>query len=352
MDVWGLASALSDAVKKTSQDFVDTVRNTEWKNEFADIRKEIEEDTSEITNNAKTLTEKINQETAKVVEKTGLKETVGLWEHDVAKDQSEKTVWISESTDAKVHAIGKKILQGTGQTYEALTKAFRDELGLGPNTNASLDVTNNSKNSRLQSAIESLEKNNETFELDPEDHVAFEAWKQEPHSVPAPKVLSAMLEESHDLHEMYERLVPEKVTHEEFWNRYLFKLQIVEKRQVLLAQAAIRSSNVESNEVEWDDTWEEQVDEENTENEEGVASSDEKSVAVGTKPELEHTEQDESLSLEQHAGIEPDTAVEEIDASLDSSDQRPEAEEDHRDLKGSPDEALSESSLDDVTNWE
>lgn len=365
MDVWGLASAFSDAVKKTSKDFVDTVRNTEWENEFADIKKEIREDTSEISQNAKALTEKINEETAKVVEKTGLKETVRLWGHD-ERLESKKTVWISENTDAKVHEIGRKIFQSTGRTYDALSKTFQKEFGLGGQETEGGDRIDNHKYTRLASAIEALEKNTDTFERDPDDLSAFESWKQEAHNFPAPKVLSAILEDSGTLQEMYDLLVPAKVTHEEFWNRYLFKLQILEKHQLLLVQAAVRSKNVESDEVDWGDTWDDEDPQTDKDIESLNADASDRGKNEDVDPELQEEKDNISSGSSIIAG--PDSAQDEDCSPADTCEGVLKAEKDQKrpgdstiaDFKPSvadgndefKDEQLSESSFDDVTNWE
>lgn len=373
MDVWGLASAFSDAVKKTGQDFVDTVRNTEWENELADIKKEIEEDTSEITENAKTLTEKINQETAKVVERTGLKQKTGIWEHDGQRDPSKKKPWISESTDAKFHEIGKKIFQSTGQTYNALSKAFQNELGLGSNEIEVPGSVDNHRYSRLEYSIEALERSRDTYELDPDDHMAFESWKKEAHSVPAPRVLSAMLEDSGALQEMYNLLVPEKVTEEEFWNRYLFKLRVLEKHQLRLAQATMRSGNVESNEVDWDDTWDEPGDDEDSQTGKEFSPLDSDAIDQIRSTDVDLHKETSNSSFGSDAVTRPDPAGSERDPpgdekDTDTVDQSLVEEKEHDCAEGSAadalqppvdddsgeckDEALSESSFDDVTEWE
>lgn len=371
MDVWGLASALSEAVKKTSKDFVETVRNTEWKNELEDIRKELEEDTSEITNNAKTFTEKLNKETAKVVEKTGIVEAVGLWERDEPHGSSEKKIWISEAADAKVHELGKRIVEGTSQTYDTIAKAFQNELGLehGHDHNINHDGGNHAQG-RLLAAREVLEKDKDTYMLDPEDSASFTRWKQQAHNVPESRILSAMLGESQNLQAMYDLLVPEMVSDEEFWKRYLFKLHCLEEKQVRLAQAAVRSSNLESNEVDWDDAWEEHSDQHEHDSVEDRETSDSHRENIHTG--MANVEQtcDPCHGRQGAAGKEQSFVSDTIsnlaeceeDLSPDSAKGVPQLTGEKETLEGVPANGIdenvseqdtrSESSYDDVTNWE
>lgn len=362
MDVWGLASALSDAVKKTGQDLVETVRNTEWKNEFADIRKELEEETSEITNNAKTLTEKLNDGTAKVIEKTGLKGTVGLLRHeDEEQGSSNKKVWISDEADAKVQEFGRRVFKSTGQTYDTIAKAFKNELGLGNNQNHSGDRGTHGRSRLESSRLYTLETDQQTFTRDPDDRLAFDTWKEESHNVPAPKVLSALLEESEHLKKMYTLLVPEKVSHDEFWNRYFFKLQSIEKHHQLLVKAAMRSSNDESNEVGWDDTWEGQDDGDNIqigeEIRQTVDDSEGKTTTTDSESLLEKNKEGSPLAQDVDSKSEthctkPLTSPNQL---LQTECQDQELENDppvEEGLHVSNDDSRSESSIDDVTNWE
>jgi hypothetical protein len=254
MDVWGFASALSDAVKKTSQELTDTLRNTEWKNEFADIRKEIEEDTSEIATNAKSFTDELSKRTAKVVEQTGIQEAVGL-NLSRPNGDGEKSRILTE-TNKKVYALSKKFLDGTSQTYDNLSRAFQQELGLETKKDAKEEYKHFS---RADVAIKELQKSEKTFTDNPEDEESFADWKRDANNMKSVDT-DMLLTESVVLQDMFRALVPEICSSDEFWTRYLYKLHKLEEKHLLIARAAERSHATESQEADWDNAWDDEDD--------------------------------------------------------------------------------------------
>ena len=367
MDVWGFASALSDAVKKTSQELTDTLRNTEWKHEFADIRKEIEEDTSEIASNAKSFTDELSKRTAKVVEQTGFQEAVGLNLSRPTGDR-EKSRILAE-TNKKVHALSKKFLDGTSQTYDNLSRAFQKELGLETKKHAKEEYKHFS---RADVAIKELQKCKETFTDNPEDEESFVSWRSDVDNLNNVNT-DMLLKESLVLQDMFHALVPEVCSSDEFWTRYLYKLHKVEEKQILIARAAERTHATESQEADWDNAWDDEGDQEepssmdNDEEDaesEGAARANSCSNACASDAAPENTDT---------PAAPEDAKDDHTPNSLDMNDhQNPAATDGDRDDEDSPWTDVESSSLaqsdtlkpnethgdaddeweDDVTTWE
>lgn len=344
MDVWGLASALSDAVKKSTNDITETFRNTEWRNEFADMRKEIEEDTSELTASAKTLTDEISMRTAKVVQQSGQREP--------GAGRTQPT--LLTETQSKVKEMGRKFYNGTSETYGMLSKAFQTELGIGTTKEGSSSSGKGDyKFSRLDLERKALQNSASTFTEDPEDMKSYEKWKTDIF-LSKKESPDALMEQSPSLHDMHTRLVPDDVSEEDFWSRYLYKLRLLEDRYTLIAKAAARTGD-ESGDFEWEDETEPS---ESTlvplqlEHEDCGKQEEEKNGNSG-----EEEKEEEEKSVEEHKKEEDkdrDVGEEEKEKSAEEQQQHdtsPCDDDDDVAIKRQEEKQPSSSSLIDEDSW-
>lgn len=348
MDVWGLASALSDAVKKSTNDITETFRNTEWKNEFADMRKEIEEDTSELTASAKTLTDEISMRTAKVVQQSGQKEP----------GRAAQPTLLTE-TQSKMKEMGRKFYNGTSETYGMLSKAFQTELGISSTKDGSSSSGRGDyKFSRLDLERKALQNSTSTFTEDPEDIQSYEKWKTDVFSLEKESP-DALMEQSPALLDMHTRLVPDDVSEEDFWSRYLYKLRIMEDRYTLIAKAAARTGD-ESGDFEWEDETEPsestqvppQVEHEDCEKQEeekdGTTTKEEEKEEEEKKEEEKSVEEQEEEEEKDRAGEE-----EEQEKSVEEQQQHDTSSCDDDDVAktGQGEKQPSSSSLLEEDSW-
>jgi len=107
------------------------------------------------------------------------------------------------------------------------------------------------KFSRLDLERKALQNSTETYKDDPEDLESYRKWKRDVFSSEKESP-GSLIEHSPVLREMHARLVPDDVSEEDFWSRYLFKLHVMEDRHTLIAKAAARTGD-ESGDFEWED---------------------------------------------------------------------------------------------------
>jgi len=110
---------------------------------------------------------------------------------------------------------------------------------------------------RLQAQLYALGSDPETFTTDPheDDKAEYEAWKCDLEKREGE--ISDLMVTSPNIRKNYSSLVPEKVTHKNFWTRYFFKVHLIElqenRRQVLKKRAAEVSASKNDEEINWDD---------------------------------------------------------------------------------------------------
>lgn len=94
-------------------------------------------------------------------------------------------------------------------------------------------ITENSETvtlSKLQKAIYELQKNEKTFTQDPEASLSkkYECWLEIVDDQLTEERLTKHLTNSATLNNQYFNLVPDKVSHQTFWKRYLFRKALIE----------------------------------------------------------------------------------------------------------------------------
>merc|ERR1711953_1572257 len=109
---------------------------------------------------------------------------------------------------------------------------------------------------RLQAQLYALASDPATFlsDPDPDDQVEYEKWKCDLDKRQGE--ISNLMVANANVRKNYSTLVPDKVNHNLFWNRYFFKVHLIElqenKRQQLKARAEA-SVNANDEEINWDD---------------------------------------------------------------------------------------------------
>merc|ERR1711953_724833 len=109
---------------------------------------------------------------------------------------------------------------------------------------------------RLQAQLYALASDPATFlsDPDPDDQVEYEKWKCDLDKRQGE--ISDLMVANANVRKNYSTLVPDKVNHNLFWNRYFFKVHLIElqenKRQQLKARAEA-SVNANDEEINWDD---------------------------------------------------------------------------------------------------
>lgn len=148
-------------------------------------------------------------------------------------------------TDSTVNVMKKSISSFLGQVSDVLVPPVEDEEAeaIMITKDGTLTLTGFAKH------LAELQANDATYTQEPVDELApqYKRWleivEQEQFTEPR---LTKQLTNSQILNEKYLSLVPEKVSHMEFWKRYLFKKALLEDA-VANAEMAARKAEAEAN---------------------------------------------------------------------------------------------------------
>ena len=250
--IWGFASAVGDAVKKSTAEITDTLRNTEWSSEFADIKKEIEEDTSDITSNAKALTSELQKKAQLTMRQANTR--TGLLDTDGSPSETMK------------HAIKvkEKIVHGTNEAYEKLSDVFSKDLGLGgllPNQKqkAEEDTKLPPGYGRFDAEIQKIQKSATTYNSDPKDE-EFISWKKDFCLEDFAEQISKLEAENSHIRKLKREMVPFSVSETIFWCRYFFKMSQVEDRRRMLERLAEGAHHCsDEDDLDWGNDWNDDI---------------------------------------------------------------------------------------------
>ena len=84
--------------------------------------------------------------------------------------------------------------------------------------------------SRREARILTLLADRSTYEVEPDD-AAFEAWREAFDADSRKNEISELLVTNGDVRGHYTRLVPNAMLHRDFWARYFFRLEILEREE-------------------------------------------------------------------------------------------------------------------------
>merc|ERR1712226_1017870 len=122
-----------------------------------------------------------------------------------------------------------------------------------------------------EARIHSLRTDTTTYCSEPIDSADYDLWK-ETFGIDTPstkKTISDLLVNSQEVRSLYTKLVPSAVAHQEFWQRYFYKLDALERaerKRSALMERADRSGTEEEDDLSWGD--------ENSDDEKAVEKED------------------------------------------------------------------------------
>jgi len=262
MDVWGLASAVTDAVKKSTAELSDTLRNTEWRSEFDEIRKEIEDDTSGIAKNAKAITEDLNKKTLHALQHVQGSSLIDPSEQgnqdevEELRDKEDIEPHMKNEISSRMQEMGQKILSSTNGLYGRFSNVLQNDLGMSFKTGKgkSESPAKFEKFSRFNVEIATLQREAATYCNDPEGTL-YSEWKDGSFSLEEYEdQISALLDENTYVKENYASLVPGEVGKELFWSRYFFKFHALKEKQAIVMKLAMADDqDADTDQVGWED---------------------------------------------------------------------------------------------------
>lgn len=172
-----------------------------------------------------------------------------------------------EDSDSTASTVKRSISSFLGQVSNVLNPVPEDEDEEAMVIQGSEPIVID----RVQARLFTLTADPATFLVDPVEEIEYEAWlgvvrEVDGEGIMAPEKLSALMAACPRLHEQYNLLVPNEVSHSLFWYRYLFRKALLEdeearkeaKRKRDLERAKIKKeSDAKAESQNWDDAFHE-----------------------------------------------------------------------------------------------
>ena len=281
---WNVANAVRDAVKQQTADLAASLQNTDWKNELTGLQDGLKEESVEITQKAKEVTEELSHrsiEVAKTLPQVideGRRKAAAQLEHlpGTSAVKVQEAAAQLQQAGASLTKIGQRVVNNTTEMLDHFSSAIQAEMNANQEMGRSYSGTaprsqnpaEASKFIRLDADVAAMQRDSSTYCDEPEDEEEFAVWCNS-FDLPGMKPdIAKLLSENTFMSELQARIVPVVVDYESFWTRYYYRLHKLEERHAKVTALAMRAeAGVNEDEVGWDmddDDDEEEEKEEST----------------------------------------------------------------------------------------
>jgi BSD domain len=333
---WSVANALKDAVKQQTAEITASLQNTDWKSEMNALQEGFKEDTVEIGQKAKEVTEELGQKTIHVAKNLpqvvdeGRRKAVAQLEQLPGSSAARAKEAAAQLQQAGVSLtqMGHRVVANTSEMFDHFSNAIQAEMnavqdrdsktsfssgGVGgggaSSSSRSLNRNESTKFSRVDADVAAMQRDSSTYCDEPDDIDDFETWTAAFDLSGAKPDIAKILSENTFMSELQARIVPVVVDHESFWTRYFYRLHKLEERHAKVAALASRAQ-MEEDDLGWG-TEEEEEDDDVLVKEEVMEDVDEEEEGDAVEP---------AIIEEAEAGevrAEPDTSKIEMEKGED-----------------------------------
>ncbi|GMH27800.1 hypothetical protein Nepgr_029643 [Nepenthes gracilis] len=209
-----------------------------------------------------------------------------------AIDSIGSTVWKST---AEIIAQGKESL-----LHEDIDSDSSDTNNINDNLNSR--TVNSVRYSRFDVQLRSIQCDLNTYIDEPEDLDVYLKWKSAFNLEEKSKEAEDLMRENGTVGDIYKKVVPGSVNHEEFWCRYYYRVHRLKQREFVRANLVKRAiSREDEEELSWD------VDDEDEEEESNGSSPN----ATNPAPQGDHLENKEVNDMDSLNDVEEKTSIQE-----------------------------------------
>ena len=319
---WSVANALKDAVKQQTAEITASLQNTDWKTEINALQEGLKEDTVEMSQKAKEVTEELGQKTIHVAKNLpqvvdeGRRKAVAQLEQlpGSSAARAKEAAAQLQQAGVSLSQMGHRVVANTSEMFDHFSNAIQAEMNAAQDRDSigssassrSLNRGESSKFSRFDADVASMQRDSSTYCDEPDDIEDFEAWTAAFNLPGAKPDIAKILNENTFMSELQARIVPVVVDYESFWTRYFYRLHKLEEKHAKVAALASRAQ-IEEADLGWGDTDDEEEEEEKINVEENIVESsplEDKDNDVNVQDNDEDQEEDEVEFAE-----EPTTAV-------------------------------------------
>lgn len=237
----------------------------------AGVKEEIEEIKEDITTVASasvTASQKLAEVSVQLSEKVKEQATVAAFsgKEFLEKDLSEFGRVLNEETqetvkDVKVvgNFVANTMTSWAANISEVVSKSSIANTGYYDGYDQGIIGKNRQKVnfvSALEARLHNLRTDSATYCNEPEDEADYELWKETFDMDATKSTISDLLVASTEVRSLYTKHVPAEVAHQEFWMRYFYKLDALERaerRRNALMERADKSGTEDDEDLSWGD---------------------------------------------------------------------------------------------------
>jgi len=226
-------------MENKSKDEQETEESSWW-NSWYDIAKQKLAETNEfMMRDMKEFTQAVKDDASKLVASTAAQ----------MKDQLNININLEEASEA-TKAVTNSLTDFLGKVVKQVSPlepddSDEDSFLLGTRTGVKTL-------SPAQARLYHLQTNPETYCTEPDNGIAFEEWSKNFDVETKKEEISSLILDCKEVRTIFNKLVPDAVTHEVFWTRYFYKKNLHEEAEERRAKLVERAQSSTS-ELAWDD---------------------------------------------------------------------------------------------------
>jgi len=308
---WGTASSWYDsAVKKLEE--VEEKLDEKLDVWVDSAKKKIEETNEFMRRDMGEFAQAVKQDASKIVNSTAEQLNINL----NLEDAGEKTRIVTSQIGSFINKVVEKVApQGPDDDEENLLVGTRKGV-------KTLDA--------YQAKIFHLQTNPETYLTGADDEEEYKKFCENFSIDENKEELSGIMLDFKEVRSIYTKLVPDAVTHEDFWMRYFYKKSLIQKaeeRRALLAERVDKLNN-STQDLTWDVSDDENEEKEETEPDDKVPKEvefkslrDTKELAAPRPESMRISEEPESEDQDPSKGLKEEAESEEKKSAEVSADQ-------------------------------
>lgn len=169
----------------------------------------------------------------------------------VKSDFSEFTTVMSNDTTNLINSATAQFVEKSN-TASYLLDTFDNKVKIETNNRLK---TSSTVQERYENELKSIQLNENTYLLDPEQSDEYEKWKENFNSETNKSIISDLLIENSSMRLIYSKLVPAQISNDQFWCRYFFKTNLFEeeqKKRIKLLER-VKDMNNEEETLNWEE---------------------------------------------------------------------------------------------------
>ncbi|KAK9861367.1 hypothetical protein WJX84_006475 [Apatococcus fuscideae] len=216
---WGVATALTESVKKSSADLASSVRETDWRAELNAFRQGVTEESQQLT-----------AHTAAAVEKLPVRATQATSNIQLQLAGPEMQARLAKA-GVNIEKFARKVAYSSGELFEDVKETILAELGpkgSARSSKHSRSGSHSSKPTQLEADVAAMQRDSATYCEQPAASAEYATWLADFTLDSCTDEIAIICQENAFMSELQTRIVPLIVSHDMFWTRYFWRLHLLQ----------------------------------------------------------------------------------------------------------------------------